>query len=437
MNFFSKHPPAILTLGFLALVLVGAFLLSMPFAAIRDISIIEAIFTATSAVTVTGLAVVSTDEYTVFGQMVIAVLIQLGGLGFMTFAVLAVMSLHGKFSMTGQMAAQEALGNVGLNKIFSTAKSVVVFSLIFESIAFVIMTLYWWGDVGLGRAMYQALFYSISAFNNAGFALSSDSLIPYAGSFVINMTVTLLIIIGGLGFLVLVDIRDQRRWSKLSLNSRLVIMATVGLNLFAFAAIWLMERNNINTMADMSWYDQALRSWFQAVTPRTAGFNTIPTDLTTDGTTFLTILLMFVGGGSLSTASGLKIGTFVVLLLTTWSYLRQQEQVTAMGRTIPERLVKKALAVTIISLFMMVIAIYTLLVIEDEHNFLDVTFEVISALSTVGLSRGITGSLSELGEFVIIIMMFAGRLGPLTLAYFIALPKKRRIKYPDTNVQVG
>lgn len=437
MSFFRKHPPAILMLGFLALILIGTLLLLLPFAAERDITFLNALFTATSAVTVTGLGVVGTAEYSTFGQVAIALLIQLGGLGFMTCAVLAVMSLHRQFGMVGQMAAQEALGQVGLNKIFSTAKSVVVFSLLFEFIAFVIMTLYWWRDLGLGEAMYHAMFYSISAFNNAGFALSSDNLIPYAGSFVINITITTLIIIGGLGFLVLMDIREQRSWVKLSLNSRLVIVATVGLNVIAFIAFWAMEHGNPNTMGGLAWYDQALRAWFQAVTPRTAGFNTMPIDQLTDGSTFLTILLMFVGGGSLSTASGLKVGTFIVLLLTTWSYLRQQDQVTAFSRTIPERQVKKALAVTIITLFMMVIAVYTLLVIEGEHHFLDVVFEVISALSTVGLSRGITTNLSSLGEVVIIIMMFAGRLGPLTLAYFIALPKKRRIKFPDTNVQVG
>lgn len=432
-----KHPPLVLTVGFLLLIILGAALLSLPFAARINISAVQALFTATSAVTVTGLAVVDTAQFTLFGQVVIMLLIQLGGLGFMTFAVLAMLSLQRQLSMVGQIAAQEALGQVSLNKLTATAKSVVKIALFFEGLAFVVLSVYWGREAGWAQGMYQALFYTISAFNNAGFALNADSLMPYASSVVVNLTISALIIVGGLGFIVLMDIREHWRWQRFSVNTKVVLIATAILNILAFVLLWALERNNPNTLGALSIGDQALAAWFQAISPRTAGFNTLATAHLTDGSTFLTIVLMFIGGGSLSTASGLKLGTFVVLLLTTRAYLRQQEQVTIFARTVPERQVKKALAVTIITGIMIMVSVFLLLIIEEKHNFLDVVFEVVSALSTVGLSRGLTTQLSPLGELVLMAMMFAGRIGPLTLAYFIALPKKRRVKYAETSIQVG
>ncbi|UJF24248.1 TrkH family potassium uptake protein [Suttonella sp. R2A3] len=436
-RFLFKHPPLILTVGFLLLIALGAVLLSLPFAAKEDIGATHALFTATSAVTVTGLAVVDTAQFTLFGQIVIMLLIQFGGLGFMTFAVLAMLSLQRQLSMAGQMAAQEAFGQVSLNKITSTAVSVVKIALFFEGLAFVVLSIYWGRELGWVQGMYQGLFYTISAFNNAGFALSADSLMPYVDSVVVNLTITTLIMVGGLGFLVLMDIRAQQRWQRFSVNTKVVLIATVVLNILAFVLLWVLEYDNANTLGGLSVGDQALAAWFQTITPRTAGFNTLNTAELTDGSTFLTIVLMFIGGGSLSTASGLKLGTFVVLLLTTRAYLRQQNQVTVFARSVPERQVKKALAMTIITGIMIMVSVFILLVIEERHSFLDVVFEVVSALSTVGLSRGLTSQLSSLGEWVLMAMMFAGRIGPLTLAYFIALPKKSRVQYAQTSIQVG
>lgn len=430
-------PPFILAFGFLGLILVGSILLMLPICHPTDISWLEAAFTATSAVTVTGLAVVDTASFTRLGQVVIAILIQFGGLGFMTFAVLAFFSLQRRLNMTSQIIAREAFAETNFGDIINTAKSVVSIALIVELLGMILLTLSFSLHMPWGEALYHGFFYTISAFNNAGFALSSDSLTPYVDNQQINLIITSLIIIGGLGFLVIKDMLEHRSWHKISVNTKLVLCTTVIVNLIAFALFWLLERHNPATLGQLSLIDQATAAWFQAITPRTAGFNTIAIDQLTDASTLLTMFLMFVGGGSLSTASGLKLGTFAVLILTTFSFLRQRDHVTVFERRIPERQVRKSLALVSITLMLIFLSVFILSIIEAKHPLEDVLFEVVSALSTVGLSRGLTGKLSDAGEVVIMFMMFAGRVGPLTLAYLIAMPKSTRIRYPDTNILIG
>jgi len=291
-------PPAVLFIGFLVLITIGALLLMLPVAAVAPTSLIEALFTATSAVTVTGLVVLDTGtHFTYFGQVVIAVLIQAGGLGFMTFAVVAAISLGAKLGFNQQLVMKEALDQTSMDKVITTAKFVILYSFVIELVGFVLLTSVWWQEFGLGEAAYQSFFYTISAFNNAGFALRGDSLSAYSASFSVNMIITALFIIGGIGFAVLIDVKTNLRWRKLSLNTRVVLLATLVINLAAFFLVWLLEANNVNTLASLPIGEQALTAWFQAVTPRTAGFNTLPIDQLTDATTTLTIFLMFIGGG--------------------------------------------------------------------------------------------------------------------------------------------
>lgn len=432
-----SSPPMILAVGFIVLITLGTILLKLPFSTLQEITWLQAAFTATSAVTVTGLNVVDTTQYSRFGQVVIALLIQLGGIGFMTFAVLAFFSLQRRLNIAGQRIAREALGETSFGNIISTAKSVVVIALSVELLGFIGLTLAFSSEMPLPEAMYHGFFYTISAFNNAGFSLNSDNLMPYVGNTSINLIITSLIIIGGLGFLVLKDLIENRSWHKINVNTKMILSATALINFIAFVAFWLLEHNNPNTLGQLALGDQLTAAWFQAITPRTAGFNTIAIDQLTDASTLLTIFLMFIGGGSLSTASGIKLGTFVVLILTTMTFLRQRNQVTAFERTIPERQVRKALALVSITMTLIFLSVFILAVIEPDHSLEDVLFEVVSALSTVGLSRGLTTQLSSAGEVVIMFMMFAGRVGPLTLAYLIAMPKSTRIRYPETNVLIG
>ena len=430
-------PPSVLLLGFTLLIVIGTALLSLPIAAHAPTSIIDALFTATSAVTVTGLVVLDTGtHFSYFGQMVIAILIQAGGLGFMTFAVVAALSLGAKLGFNQQLAMKEALDQTSMEQVFKTAKLVLLYSFVIESVGFVLLTLVWWKDFGFLDAAYQSFFYTISAFNNAGFALSNDSLTAYSASFSVNFIISALFITGGIGFAVLIDIKTNKRWRKLTLNTKVVLLASLALNITAFLLIWLLEANNVNTLASLSTGEQALAAWFQAVSPRTAGFNTLPIDQLTDATTTLTILLMFIGGGSLSTASGLKIGTFVVLIVATYTFLKRRKNASLMKRTIPQAQVMKALSLAILSVSLIFIGIFLLTVIEDAP-FLDIVFEVVSALSTVGLSRGLTSELSVTGEVVIILMMIIGRIGPLTFAYVIASPKPRKVVYANAEIQVG
>ena len=428
--------PAILSLGFLALIVMGTVLLSLPIATIQPISLLAAAFTATSAVTVTGLNVVDTANYTTFGQLVIAALIQFGGLGFMTFAILVLTSLQGKMGLSGSITAQEALGTHS-NQIGSTAKAVIKIAFITESLGFLGLTLLLAPLKGLKDAMYEAFFLCISAFNNAGFALNGNNMTAYVHQPMISFIISLLIITGGIGFLVILDIIKHKRWQKFTLHTKVMILGTLALNIIGCMMYWLLERHNAKTIGGLSEAGQWFASWFMAVTSRTAGFNNVDYSQVTDASTLLTFILMFIGAGSMSTGGGIKIGTFVVILASTRAYLRQHPQVTIFHRAISDHLVKKSFAVMSTSILMIALAAFILTICEPEGHLVDILFEVISASATVGLSRNFTPTLSEPGQCVIMFMMYMGRLGPLTLAYFIATPKPTRIRYPETHTLIG
>lgn len=430
-------PPVVLSLGFVVLIAIGTLLLKLPFATVHEITWMQGFFTATSAVTVTGLAVVDTGtSFTLFGQWVIALLIQFGGLGFMTFGVVTLLALGAKLDFFQQTVAMEAFNQTDTSTLFHTAKAVIGFALLVEAIGMLILTLYWAPDLGWWQAAWHGFFYAISAFNNAGFALHSDSLMPYVSDGVVNLTISALFISGGLGFSVWLELRRKRRWRELTVYTRLMLVGTLVINLIALLAVYAIEFDNPATLGALQGGDKWLAAWFQAVTPRTAGFNTLAIDQLEDATSALTLLLMFIGGGSMSTASGIKVVTFMVLVLATYSYLRRDASVTAFGRSLCTDTVRKALAVTVISVGISWIAIFLLLATESAP-FLTVVFEAISALGTVGLSRGLTADLSVTGTWIIILLMWVGRIGPLTTAYFLASPRKRRLAYPEAKITIG
>ena len=434
----NLSPPSLLALGFLGLILIGSLLLMLPIAHQGDISWLQAIFTATSAVTITGLSVVNVGEaYTVFGQIVIMFLLQCGGLGFMTFAILAVMSLAPKMGLKQQVMAQESIGQTSLKKVSFTIKAVFLYSLFFEAIGTLILTLSWLREYPLSEALFYAAFYSVSAFNNGGFSLFPNSLMSFSGQYLITFTISMLYIIGGIGFLVLMDVKQHRRWRKLSTNSKLILSTILGLNLSAFIVLWLLEASNPQTLGLMSLGDQAVNAWFHATVPRSSGFNSLPMEQMSDASTLVTMFLMFIGGGSLSTAGGIKVGTFIIVLISVISFLRREDEIRLFNHSIPEKTTFKALAVVCITAALIVMGFMSLLILEPEHEFLDLLFEAVSAACTVGLTRGITEELQPASLIILMLLMFAGRLGPLTLAYFIATPKKSRIKHPPSEIQIG
>ena len=434
----NLSPPSLIALGFLALILVGSILLILPISHHGDVTWFQAVFTATSAVTITGLSVVNVGEaYTVFGKIVIMILLQCGGLGFMTFAILAAMSLAPKMGLRQQVMAQESIGQTSLKKISTTIKGVFLYSLFFEAIGTVILTIAWLQDYNFAQAFFYASFYSISAFNNGGFSLFPNSLMSFADQYFITFTISMLYIIGGIGFLVLMDVRQHKRWRKLSTNSKLILSTIAALNLSAFILIWILEASNPQTLALMSVGDQAVNAWFHATVPRSSGFNSLPMDQLTNASTLVTMFLMFIGGGSLSTAGGIKVGTFIIVVISVISFLRREDEIRLFKHSIPEKTTFKALAVVCITALLIATGFMSLLILEPDQDFLDLLFETVSAACTVGLSRGVTSELQPASLLILMLLMFAGRLGPLTLAYFIATPKKSRLKHPPSEIQVG
>ena len=434
----NLSPPSLLALGFLSFIVIGTLLLKLPIAHYGELSWINALFTATSAVTITGLSVVNVGEaYTTFGKVVIMLLLQCGGLGFMTFAILAALSLSSNIGLKQQVMAQETIGQTSLSKVSFTIKGVLLYSLFFEALGTVILTIAWMQEYDFAHAFFYAAFYSVSAFNNGGFSLFPNSLMSFSEHYFITFTISMLYIIGGIGFVVLMDIKRAHRWKKLSPNSKLILSTIVGLNLAAFIVIWALEASNPLTLAGMSLGDQAVNAWFHATVPRSSGFNSLDMASMSDASTLVTMVLMFIGGGSLSTAGGIKVGTFIIVILSVITFLRRSEELRVFNHSVSKVTSFKAFAVVSITGILIFLGLFTLLILEPNKEFLDLLFEAVSAACTVGLSRGITSELQPASLIALILLMFAGRLGPLTLAYLIATPKKSRLKHPPTDIQIG
>lgn len=417
---------------------LGACLLKLPLATKAPISWLEAAFTATSAVTVTGLAVVNTgSEFTLFGQVVILILIQLGGLGLITFAVLTALALGFRIRLSHQVVVKEAFNEVSLQTAKRAGASIALFALTAELIGVAVLSIFFVPEFGWTEGLYQAFFYTISAFNNAGFALSPDSLSAYVGHAGISLTVTALLITGGLGYIVVMEVIEKRRWSRLSVYVKIILGATLLLNLLATLAILLMEYGDPATLGALDGFsDKLLAAWFQGTTPRTAGFNTLDIGALTAGTSTLMLVLMFIGGAPNSTASGMKISTFVILLATTRSFLRGNLNVSFFRRSLHQKTVLKALAAVTIGMITVFFAVLALAIVVDD-DFLDIAFEAVSAFGTVGLSRGTTAELGSAGQLVIMAVMLIGRLGPLTLGYSLTVRRKSHVRYATTEFPVG
>ena len=432
------NPSMTVVTSFFILILMGTVLLKLPIATTQTISWLDTLFTASSAVTVTGLIVVDTGTaFTLFGQTVIMFLMQLGGLGLMTSAVFIFFIFKRKIGMQQRNLIKESLNQDSSGGIIRLVRYLLFFSFSIELVGFILLSIKWIPEFGFSKGGFYSLFHTIAAFNNAGFSLWPDNLTNYVGDPLVNLALTSMFILGGIGFTVLLDVWNKKKFKTLTLHSKVMIIGTIVINVIAIISIFLLEYSNPQTLGNLSFGDKVWSAYFQGLTPRTAGFNSIDITALTVPTMLLTVLLMFVGAGSASTGSGIKLSTFIILLLTTITILKGGEEVSLFGRRIKSNAILRAFTLTMISFLLVFVAIF-ILTITENGSFIAITFEVVSAFGTVGLSAGLTSELSTIGKFVIMIVMFIGRLGPVTIAStLIARKENSLLRYPQEDVFIG
>ncbi|HZH93891.1 MAG TPA: TrkH family potassium uptake protein [Tissierellaceae bacterium] len=437
---FELNPPRVLALGFLGLILFGSVLLNLPVASAdgNSIGFLDALFTSASAVCVTGLIVVNTATYwSVFGKVVILFLIQIGGLGIMTMATMVALIMGKKISLKERLIIKEQMNQETMSGMVKLTLYVILLTFAIEAIGAIILSFRFVPEYGLTKGIWFSVFHSISAFCNAGFDITGNSLMSYTDSPLTIMTLSGLIIIGGTGFSVLIDLAKHRRWVRLSLHTKLVITMSLGLILLGTIFFFVLEYSNPATIGQMPLGEKLSAAFFAAVVPRTAGFNSIDTAALRESSVFLTIILMFVGGSPGSTAGGVKTATIGVVLMATISIIRGDKDIEIYEKRLNQETVFKSLAIVTVGMGMIVLISF-LLTITESKNFLDVLFEATSAFATVGLSRGITSDLTTIGKIIIIGTMYAGRVGPLTMAYAIGYNKKhKRYRYSEGHISVG
>lgn len=433
----SLQPAHALLYLFFIGIAVGTILLKLPFATTTSISWLDTLFTATSAMTVTGLVVVHTgSDFTLFGQIILLLLIQIGGVGIMTFAMLIFISLGKHIGFKERLAIQFAFNQTSLGGLIRLVHSVLLYSLLIEFLASLVLSIKFIPLYGFAKGMYYSIFHAVSAFNNAGFAIWDDSLTQFVGDPIINSVITTLIILGGLGFTVLIDMYKKRSFTKLSLHSKIMLISTVVVNLLATLLIFALEYHNPQTLGHLAFADKGWAAYFQAITTRTAGFNSVDIAHLTDTSLLAMLVLMFIGGGSASTAGGIKLTTAVILCATVIMFAKGRQEVVMIKRTIPLTTIFKAFAIVVLSA-LWIIGITFLLTISEQQPFLSLLFETISAFGTVGLSMDVTATLSIFGKLAIIATMMLGKLGPLTIMLAITRSSASKIRYPHEDVLTG
>lgn len=440
---FYLDPPKILVLGFSFIILIGAFLLTLPAATVdgKGLPWLDALFTATSATCVTGLVVVDTGTtFTLFGQLVILALIQIGGLGFMTFATLFALILGKRISLKERLLIKESLNNLSIDGVVRLVKRILIFTAVIELIGGILLAIRFSFDMPLPKAIYFGFFHAISNFNNAGFDLMGDfrSLTGYVDDPLVTLVVCTLITLGGIGFIVMNEVYEYRQMRRFSLHTKIVFVMSSILVVFGTILIFILEYHNPKTLQPLSPLGKFLASLYQAVTPRTAGSNTLNIPDLTQPTLFLIIFLMFIGASPGSTGGGIKTTTFATLLGAVWSNIKGKEDVIFFRNRILYDTIYKALTVTVSGLFVVMMITMLLTITEPNKDFLMILFEATSAFATVGLSMGLTPELSPVGKILIILTMFAGRVGPLTIAYAVTLHRKPDpFKFPKGKIMIG
>ncbi len=457
-RWLNENPARVISASFLLVITVGTILLAMPFASRsgESVGLFKALFTATSATCVTGLVVMDTATgWTVYGQLVILSLIQIGGLGLVTITSFFYSLIRRKASLKTLVVTAESTASFGFADVLRLVRQVVVITFSIELVGAFLLSWRYAGYFGWRQGIYKGVFQAVSAFCNAGFDLLGDtasgpysSLVAFGTDPVVLVTTSLLIIVGGLGFVVWSDLLALPKKRKLEFHSRLVLTVTGTLIVFGMVLFYLIERRNggaAYTMGRLSGWQQPLAAWFQSVTARTAGFNSLDQAALTDSSKFLTVVLMFIGASPGSTGGGIKITTFTVILATVFSDIRGEDQPILLRHQLSRDTFKRALVIFNLALIIVMMSVLGLSVVEQaalqqgEFSFLDLLFEATSAFATVGLSTIGTPALQRTSQIILIPMMYLGRVGPASFAIGLAMRKLRHSEriHPEGKTMIG
>jgi trk system potassium uptake protein TrkH len=441
-RWLTGNPPVTLMLSFLLVIIFGTILLMLPVSSkLNTVTpFMDALFTATSATCVTGLVVVDTGtHFSFFGQMVLLMLIQIGGLGIMTISTVFAIILGQRINLKLENIMYQVVGGSYAVNVFQLLKSIVLVTLVIESVGTLLLFARFAQDFQPMEALFLSLFHAVSAFCNAGFSPLGNNLVSYVDSLAVNLVITALIIAGGLGFSVIIDLQHHAlkkdRARKLNLHTKIVLVTTAFLLVLGFTVFYLAEYNG--AMRGFSIHRRILSSWFQSVTLRTAGFNTIDLSQIGKASVLISIVLMFIGASPGSTGGGIKTTSFAVLTLSVISLLKGKRHISVFKRRIHEYNFREATGLIMLSITIILVVLFFLMLVEP-HAFDKLLFEAVSAFGTVGLTLGITPQLTVIGKLLITILMYVGRIGPLTMIYaFSTRAKQININYAEEKIPIG
>lgn len=437
----EKNPPRLIALSFVLVILIGSILLTLPISSATGefTNPLDSTFTATSAVCVTGLVTKNTYEHwSSFGQLVIITLIQIGGLGFMTWAILISLVMKKRITLKERLIIHEQMNTISLKGMVKLIIYVLKATFVIELVGAILLSFTFIPQFGLLKGAWYSIFHSISSYCNAGFdIIGPNSISPYVKSIAVVLPISFLIILGGIGFNVFMDITSKKTFKKLAAHSKLVLTMTAHLLIGGTIIFFILEYSNEQTIKYFTLPEKILASFFQSVTTRTAGYSSINQDLIRDSSAIVSIILMFIGGSPAGTAGGIKTTTLGLLLYSTKSEIKGTEDVVLFQRRIPISTIRKALAIVMISMTW-VMGVSLILTITEKTMFINILYEVTSAFGTVGLSRALTPSLTVIGKLLIMLTMYLGRLGPLTLAFaFYKKERKEQYREPKGDILVG
>lgn len=440
----KKNPYLVFFFGFAIIIFLGSLLLSLPLASQngQSIGFINAFFTATSATCVTGLVVVNTaSHWTVFGKVVIIIMIQIGGLGVMTMTALISFFIGKKISLKTRLLIMEERNVDELQGVVRLTKNILLYTFSVELVGALLLSLVFVKDYGLAKGVAYSIFHAISSFCNAGFDLIGNSMINYVDNSIITLAVCGLIVIGGIGYFVFWDIYVSKKFHKLTLHSKLVLIITAALLVFGTVAMYALEHDNPSTMGNLDMSGKINAAIFQSVNPRTAGYNSVPLENLKMASVAITVVLMFIGGSPASTGGGIKTTTFGVLVVSFYNLFKGKRDFEIFERRIMPETTIRAAAILMTSLMLIIVVSITLSITEESSGFdyLDMLYETVSAFATVGLTRGLTPLLSDSGKIILSILMFIGRVGPMTVAYAFLKQNKNigNYTYPEGKIIIG